>query len=71
MVAAKQGSSQRQFILGASRYPVDELPELKLGPATRERAMKASPSWRLTSAIILIGCAGYGRPETPVACRVS
>ena len=28
MVAAKQGSSQRQFILGASRYPVDSTREL-------------------------------------------
>ena len=28
MVAAKQGSSQRQFILGASRYPVDSTGEL-------------------------------------------
>ena len=29
--------------------------------------MKASPLVALTSAIILIGCAGYGRPETPLA----
>src|SRR6478609_12082809 len=29
--------------------------------------MKASPLVALTSAIILIGCAGYGRPETPIA----
>ena len=29
--------------------------------------MKASPLVALTSAIILIGCVGYGRPETPIA----